>query len=345
MLQRLTDVDDAIDCNANIADEIFRCGLKAFGISESEVASAAPRTDSARELDQSKAHSTIRQLYRDWSAEGSQERKCYNYVMEHLWLFSEYRPVEVRQNIRVLVPGAGLGRLVYDIYREGFSVEGNEVSYHQLLASNWVLNHSGTVQRPLYPLYPFATQFSNNKSRAQQLRKVMVPDIIPTTESSLVGHFGEMSMSAGDFLLVYGSEDAKDCFDAVVTVFFIDTAPNLVRYIETVLNCLRPGGVWINTGPLLWHHAGGKGPAEDQDAEGQDTESPRTSSADTDRDHGIGEPGSVELTEEEVIWLLEKQGFDIVEQTLSDDLVGYIQDPASLFQNKYQMSSWVVRRK
>ena len=29
---------------------------------------------------------------------------------------------------------------------------------------------------------------------------------------------------------------------AVVTMFFIDTAPNLIKYIETVRNCLRPGG-------------------------------------------------------------------------------------------------------
>lgn len=60
-------------------------------------------------------------------------------------------------------------------------------------------------------------------------------------------------MSASDFLLLYGSEDQKDRFDAVATVFFLDTAPNIIRYIEVVQNCLKSGGLLINVGPLLWH--------------------------------------------------------------------------------------------
>ncbi len=60
-------------------------------------------------------------------------------------------------------------------------------------------------------------------------------------------------MSASDFLLLYGAEDHKDSFDAVATVFFLDTAPNVIRYIEAIKNCLRPGGILVNMGPLLWH--------------------------------------------------------------------------------------------
>ena len=30
------------------------------------------------------------------------------------------------------------------------------------------------------------------------------------------------------------------------------------EYIRTIAHCLKPGtGVWINTGPLLWHQAAG----------------------------------------------------------------------------------------
>jgi hypothetical protein len=64
---------------------------------------------------------------------------------------------------------------------------------------------------------------------------------------------GEMSMSASDFLLLYGNEEQRDRFDAVATVFFLDTAPNIIRYIEAIRNCLRKGGLLINVGPLLWH--------------------------------------------------------------------------------------------
>ena len=60
-------------------------------------------------------------------------------------------------------------------------------------------------------------------------------------------------MSASDFLCLYGSEDYTDTFDVVATVFFLDTAPNVIRYLETISNCLKTGGLLINIGPLLWH--------------------------------------------------------------------------------------------
>lgn len=37
-------------------------------------------------------------------------------------------------------------------------------------------------------------------------------------------------------------------WDCVATCFFIDTAHNVLDYIETIWNILKPGGVWINLG-------------------------------------------------------------------------------------------------
>jgi hypothetical protein len=42
-------------------------------------------------------------------------------------------------------------------------------------------------------------------------------------------------------------------YGAVVTCFFIDTATTLIDYVSTVRTVLRPGGIWINIGPLQWH--------------------------------------------------------------------------------------------
>jgi len=39
-----------------------------------------------------------------------------------------------------------------------------------------------------------------------------------------------------------------DCWDCVATVFFIDTAHNIVAYIETIWKILKPNGYWINLG-------------------------------------------------------------------------------------------------
>jgi carnosine N-methyltransferase len=44
-------------------------------------------------------------------------------------------------------------------------------------------------------------------------------------------------------------------WDCVVTCFFLDTAKNVIEYIEIIKNILKPGGIWINFGPLLYHYA------------------------------------------------------------------------------------------
>lgn len=40
-----------------------------------------------------------------------------------------------------------------------------------------------------------------------------------------------------------------------MTCFFIDTAHNVLRYLEVIQHVLRLGGYWVNLGPLLYHWA------------------------------------------------------------------------------------------
>ncbi|KAI9372419.1 N2227-like protein-domain-containing protein [Aspergillus egyptiacus] len=339
ILDNFNKVDDCIDVNADIADAILSAGLSSFGLPASP-----DRTDPtqnwhgvATPSDVNKAHSTIRQFYRDWSTEGASEREvCYTPVLEALDKefpdrFDDEGP------IRVLVPGAGLGRLVFEICRAGFSAEGNEISYHQLLASSWILNH--TLGPEHHELYPFALHFSNVLSREQQLRKVMIPDVHPGS-AMMEAHqekrpFGTMSMSAADFVVLYSQPSQKETFNAVATVFFIDTAPNLIRYVEAIRNCLKPNGIWINNGPLLWHFEDGGQPRGDD-----------ASHRDSEKDQGIGEPGSVELTEEDVFNLIQKMGFKIEKCQLVHERgqTGYIQDPDSMLQHAYRPSCWIARK-
>lgn len=41
----------------------------------------------------------------------------------------------------------------------------------------------------------------------------------------------------------------------MVTCFFLDTAHNALDYIECIHAILKPGGLWVNFGPLLYHYA------------------------------------------------------------------------------------------
>ena len=299
-----------------------------------------------------KARSTIRQIYRDWSGEGSVERNPSHQLISSALsnhLNAEDRPSQ-RHRSRILVPGAGLGRLVLDLCASGYSVQGNEISYHQILASNYLLN--GTKEAGQHKLYPWALNFSNHVARGNQLQSVSVPDINPTTYLEEGGegnvqsevHYSErLSMASGDFSALYKQHEYKDHFNAVVTHFFIDTAPNVISYIETVRHCLRPKGIWVNLGPLLWHFESSPTPAErekERHEEGDGHKSHKKNSSE-----GIGEPGSFELTNEEVLALLQRLGFEILEQSEAPvGLTGYVQDPQSMLQNMYRSTFWVAKK-
>jgi hypothetical protein len=59
---------------------------------------------------------------------------------------------------------------------------------------------------------------------------------------------------------------------------------------------------------------------------------------------GIADPGAVELTDDEVVSLIEKLGFDI-EKRESGITTPYIQDPESMLQNTFKASHWIARKR
>ncbi|KAK5938864.1 hypothetical protein PMZ80_009056 [Knufia obscura] len=345
-LDNLSTIDDAIDENADLADAILELALETFDLShQPERGSVLDWHDAARSLDLNKAHSTIKQFWRDWSKEGfeAEVKPMLNLILGGL----ASNLASAAGQTRVLLPGAGLGRLLFELSLAGYLVEGNEISYHQLLASNFILN---TVQRAnQYKLYPFVGSFNNHLSRHNQLQMVTIPDVHPGAaveeRMRLQRPVGEMNMSAGDFITSYSSSDHAGSFDAVVTVYFIDTSPNVIRYIETVGHCLKEGGIWINIGPLLWHFEDRMVAQHDHEHE-QDRDHDVDAKEEPKGQTGIAEPGSFELTDEEVLVLAQRMGFELIShENLPPSVGGYIQDPTSMLQNRYQCSHWVLRKK
>ncbi|KAK5047319.1 hypothetical protein LTR84_006841 [Exophiala bonariae] len=359
ILETLSNVDDAIDVNADLADRILQHGLVSFGLSDRH--SNNPDLDwqhKATINDLPKAHSTIRQFYRDWSREGyiAEVEPLVDIVVSDL---STHLPLpQPREDIespRLLLPGAGLGRVLFELALRGWHATGNEISYHQLIASNFILN--ATQHSEQYTIYPFATTFTNVISRQNQLKHFAIPDRHPgralEARDNAALLIGEMHMTAGDFMLGYSTPCVENKFDGVVSVFFIDTAPNLIRYIQTVHNCLRKGGVWINIGPLLWHFDGRDNRDRNDEINSGGEKVPGQEGSDSNsvwEDKGVSEPGSFELTDEEVLQLVPQFGFEIVKHEIinrphgSDEGFGYMQDASSLLQSRYRCSHWVARK-
>eukprot|EP00598_Pedospumella_elongata_P010457 CAMPEP_0185003614 /NCGR_PEP_ID=MMETSP1098-20130426/76952_1 /TAXON_ID=89044 /ORGANISM="Spumella elongata, Strain CCAP 955/1" /LENGTH=475 /DNA_ID=CAMNT_0027531297 /DNA_START=74 /DNA_END=1501 /DNA_ORIENTATION=+ len=150
--------------------------------------------------------------------------------------------------------------------------------------------------------------------------------------------FPKFSMAAGDFVEVYtnlkskriqdlGGEESVDSgasnWDAVVTCFFVDTAPVVLDYIEAIFRMLKPGGVWVNLGPLLYHWAAAA------DAHVDQAEDPRYRQ-------------SVELSYEELKHVIKGYGFEFLSESWHD--CTYTRCDTSMMWTTYKAVQFTVRK-
>lgn len=181
---------------------------------------------------------------RDWSAEGLHERAV---PLAHITSFidNHFKDRQGRKEgpVKILVPGCGLGRLAHAIASlEGVEVTANEWSAYMRLAYRYI--ESLQVQES-EEFHPFMDWWSYQPNREEMIRGVRFPDAIANASSVV--------LVEGDFTKEFVNETAH--YDAIVTFFFIDTAPNMMDYFDTISRVLKPGGLWLNVGPLLYHDA------------------------------------------------------------------------------------------
>ncbi|TPP64439.1 Carnosine N-methyltransferase [Fasciola gigantica] len=143
-------------------------------------------------------------------------------------------------------------------------------------------------------------------TQSDQLLPVPFPDVAPCDLPPNV----PFCMAAGDFVEIYKEPDSWDC---VTTVFFIDTAHNILQYLESIWLILKPGGYWINFGPLLYHFS---------DIPGED---------------------SLELSYEELRLAINRMGFETVKEK-TGIRCGYTQNAASMLSYEYSCVYGVFRK-
>lgn len=123
-----------------------------------------------------KVQSVFKHLMRDWSTMGAEERKqCYDPIIEEIE--RQFPADEVdRGEVNVLVPGAGLGRLAFEIASRDFSCQGNEFNLFMLIVSYYVLNHCKKLDE--FEIYPWIHQYCNNLNAENQLISVRYNRIV-----------------------------------------------------------------------------------------------------------------------------------------------------------------------
>lgn len=330
----LANLKQCIDINAAFTRQLAHTAALDWDVPTPPDAWPAPL-----HADFDKVRLTLLQLAREWSHDGAAERQqTFGRIVAEVALRCEPRS-------KVLVPGCGTGRLVFELVRAGFWTQGNEVSYHMLLALGFVLNRMPQAHE--HTIFPYIFKLLHLHRRLHQVRPLTIPDVSAMLIFDAGHDAGElMLMAAGSFVDLYGPPDLaadeaysadesaaafrgsnKGAFAAVATCFFLDTAHNVIDYIKTIHHCLQDGGLWINVGPLLWHWEGDASTQMVTRA-GQEVQS-------------IME--GMELSREELFALIESLGFVFEKQELGIETT-YSGDPKAMGNFVYQAEFWVARK-
>jgi len=194
-----------------------------------------------------------------------------------------------RRELRVLVPGAGLGRLAYDIATSTIlqdhcgvdvHVEANDSSVTMAFATQSVLEIISSQQQQ-YMIYPFISDPTRNEvDSKKRFEYEMFPDddaldayrryyyrssadnnnnnSIAKEDTKTNTLLPNLSYTVGDFISTYSQGIKQSQYDIIATSFFLDTATNIYEYIMIMKHLLKQQqssttSLWINCGPVQWH--------------------------------------------------------------------------------------------
>ena len=180
---------------------------------------------SKRLIEINKLRSTLKLFIRDWTNEGKKERDItYNPIITEMKkYFSNFK------DKKILVPGAGLCRLAFEIAKLGVFVDAIEVSYYMLICSDFIFNSNLTLNK--YQIQPLIHSFNCLKNENDPFQIFNFPDE-NINEIMNRNDFGKLNIIPGDFILSY--KDKINCYDGVITSFFLDTANNIIQFIEII---------------------------------------------------------------------------------------------------------------
>ncbi|KAF5525855.1 Carnosine N-methyltransferase [Colletotrichum aenigma] len=227
------------DLNQELCNEIVEAALEYYGVSHEELAAHSKAKDAANQLaDRVSVSQALKHFVRDWSTSGRGEREdafpCILSTMESLF------PDRSDKDMKVLLPGSGIGRLGHEIASlGGIDVTINEWSMFMNLAYRFLEAHPRPGAKSVHP---FIDSWSHHATNDDMFRGVSFPDARVNASSVL--------LVEGDFVTQFKSHKGE--YDAIITHFFIDTARNVMSYFDVIHAALKPGGYWINFGPLLW---------------------------------------------------------------------------------------------
>ncbi|KAK8018804.1 hypothetical protein PG991_007994 [Apiospora marii] len=288
--QKLNDLDHLIDRNGLLCDAIAQHALAYYDIPEAELMRFVRDEEKAgRRRQQPERVSVVQAMkhyVRDWSTEGPgsairRSRACCGRlrgctrtaaaatmrarldrgsccrVPDWAGWGTRLRgwAVSISLALRLLfLPPPSLADVLWptDTHDdEGFEVTINEWSAYMTAAYRYLESHPAPES---HTLHPFLDSLSHHATTADLQRPIPFPE--PDAATALADPSSNVLLVEGDFTTVFFAHDDDNTeqqqYDVIITYFFLDTARNPLTYLETIRRLLRPGGHWLNLGPLLY---------------------------------------------------------------------------------------------
>ncbi|KAF8423900.1 N2227-like protein-domain-containing protein [Tirmania nivea] len=329
---KLAGAEKRVRHTAKVMEQILAHSCAYYAVARKEVEAFARATEpgSGGAGDHTRLIQAMKHFVRDYSTEGTAERQR-TFGLIQGWLAQEL-PESGREAMKILVPGCGVGGLLWVVAAMGFEVVGVEWSFWMNIMQHFIAS-AGPV--PIHTIYPYIDWWSHHITNSNMTRPIHfpyssapLPPAISLSSSSDIPQLlvdthpaHRVFLHESDFTTIHPPFSPPQ-YTCIITLFFLDTAQSLPTYLRKIHDYLLPGGVWINLGPLLY-----------------------------------GTKPWVELSLEEVVAVAEGMGFVFGSgdyngwvDTLGDGKVvglraGYNVDWKGIGRNEYLAQAWVARKK
>lgn len=304
-LTKLKKMDTSVQTNQKLLSKVAEHAVDEYGVTYHDF--QVNQTSNNTSNSMYRVIEALSHFVRDWTDYGAKETSpMLKYIKTQL---DAVIPAKERANTCVIVPGSGVGGVAHEIAKMGFEAV-HAVEFSGLMHSANQYMYSKNDRAKIFPVVHSCSNFSNSKA---QFRLV---DIEPTTKPN------NLHLHLADFR--YFKPEVTYDNMVIVTAFFVDTAENLMDYLDTMVNLTSKSsgvkqGYWINVGPLKY-----------------------------------GSAAQVELNSEEIAEIRRRMGWEDLDRTNSlekpleygdNGLVGYATDRDSMWQGFYGLAMWLSKRK
>lgn len=304
---KLASIDAHIDRNQDYLAAIAHTAANTYGVAQLAPASARNTSLSNYRVVESLGH-----FARDWSPEGAREvAPLVAYITAQL---DRLVPRHEALHTAVILPGAGLGRVAHEVARHApYAV--HAVEFSGLMHACNLHVYEAAACSDAVSIHPYLHTCSNFLSGDAQVRPVQVK---PRTRPE------NLHLALGDFRTFELPAQYQNV--VVVSVFFVDTAENVLEYFDAIgrltLGTGTRNGYWINAGPLKY---GSAAQAELSGAE----------MAHVRRALGWRDLHVLNTTDKKA-----ERPKAAFAELVPDGVLGYMTDARSLWQGYYGLSMW-----